>query len=262
MPNKTGGLVVIAANVNKVATGYTARRPIVDDAKCNNCHQELGTFTEDAFHAGQRNDGTSCSWCHNPNRTSSGWSADSTSFVHSIHAGAKMTNKYTWHAVSATDGFWDVTYPGILKDCTTCHLPGTYDLSAATSVSANGKRLYRTVMTGTSTAATFSTSPYVAQTAGTVYGVGYSTSGSTVTENAATTLVISPITTVCFACHDDATTVKPKIGETAVAHMKRQGASIYEPRSTALGKVELCATACHLSTDPNGLSIKDMHAIK
>lgn len=62
---------------------------LFDDAKCNNCHQELGTFTEDAFHAGQRNDGTSCSWCHTPNRASSGWSADSASFVHSIHAGAE-----------------------------------------------------------------------------------------------------------------------------------------------------------------------------
>ena len=77
-PNKTGGLIVIAPNAPKVATGFTARRPIVEDARCNKCHQELGTFTEDAFHAGQRNDGTTCSWCHRPNQTSSGWSADST----------------------------------------------------------------------------------------------------------------------------------------------------------------------------------------
>ena len=219
MPNKTGGLIVIAPNVNKVATGYSPRRPIVDDAKCNNCHQELGTFTEDAFHAGQRNDGTTCSWCHNPNKTSSGWSADSASFVHSIHAGAKLTTKYNWHAVSATEGFWDVAYPAILKDCATCHLPGTFDNSTAASAASLPNRLFRTVMTGTSTVATFSTSPYVAQTAGTAYGVGYSTSGNTVTPAAATTLVTSPITTACFACHDDATTVKANIGETAVAHM-------------------------------------------
>ena len=89
-PNETGGLIVIAPNVQKVATGYTGRRAIVEDARCNACHQELGTFTEDAFHAGQRNDGTTCSWCHTPNRTSSGWSADSTAFVHAIHAAAKL----------------------------------------------------------------------------------------------------------------------------------------------------------------------------
>ena len=87
--NKAGGLIVIAPNVQKVATGYTGRRAIVEDKRCNACHQELGTFTKDAFHAGQRNDATTCSWCHNPNKTSSGWSADSTSFVHAIHASAK-----------------------------------------------------------------------------------------------------------------------------------------------------------------------------
>ena len=89
MPNKTGGLIVIAPNAQKVATGFTGRRAIVEDARCNKCHQELGTFTEDAFHAGQRNDGTTCAWCHRPNQTSSGWSADSTSFIHAIHAGSK-----------------------------------------------------------------------------------------------------------------------------------------------------------------------------
>ena len=71
--NKAGGLIVIAPNVQKVASGYTGRRAIVEDKRCNACHQELGTFTEDAFHAGQRNDATTCSWCHNPAKTSSGW---------------------------------------------------------------------------------------------------------------------------------------------------------------------------------------------
>jgi OmcA/MtrC family decaheme c-type cytochrome len=152
--NRMGGLIVIAPNAQKVAAGYTGRRAIVEDARCNACHQELGTFTEDAFHAGQRNDGTTCSWCHRPNQTSSGWSADSTSFVHAIHGSAKRQNKFTWHAGSTTEGFWDVTYPGVLNDCQTCHLPGTYDFSATASAAAAGqgdgvdKRLFRTVATG------------------------------------------------------------------------------------------------------------------
>ena len=87
MPNKIGGLIVIAPNVQKVATDYTGRRAIVEDKRCNACHQELGTFTEDAFHGGQRNDGTTCSWCHTPNRASSGWSADSVTFVHASTRG-------------------------------------------------------------------------------------------------------------------------------------------------------------------------------
>jgi len=152
--NKTGGLIVIAPNVQKVATAYSGRRAIVEDARCNACHQELGTFTEDAFHAGQRNDGTTCAWCHRPNQTSSGWSADSTTFVHSIHASAKRQNRFTWHAATTTEGFWDVTYPGILNDCETCHLPGTYDFSGTAAAAAAGqtdgidKRLFRTVGSG------------------------------------------------------------------------------------------------------------------
>ena len=110
--NKKGGLIVIAPNVQMVATGYTGRRAIVEDKRCNACHQELGTFTKDAFHAGQRNDATTCSWCHTPNRTSSGWSADSTAFVHAIHASAKRQVPYNWHAVSATEGYFEIGVPG------------------------------------------------------------------------------------------------------------------------------------------------------
>ena len=113
--NMQGGLIVIAPNVQMVATGYTGRRAIVEDKRCNACHQELGTFTKDAFHAGQRNDATTCSWCHNPNRTSSGWSADSTAFVHAIHGSAKRQEPTTtWHAPlrSRLKGYFDIDVPG------------------------------------------------------------------------------------------------------------------------------------------------------
>ncbi len=234
--NRIGGLIVIAPNVQKVAAGYAARRAIVADARCNACHQELGTFTEDAFHAGQRNDGTTCSWCHTPNRTSSGWSADSTSFVHAIHAGAKRTVPYNWHAISATENFSSVTYPGILNQCETCHLPGTYDFSAAASESALANRQYRTVATGTfsSTGNTFGYSPYVALNFN--YGTGFSVSAAgVITEAQPTTLVTSPTATACFACHDS---------KDAVAHFQINGGSIYAPRSLALGTTETCMV-CH-----------------
>jgi len=164
MPNATGGLIVIAPNNNKVATGFTGRRVIVEDARCNACHQELGTFTEDAFHAGQRNDGTTCSWCHNPNRASSanGWSADSVAFVHGIHGAKKRTHEYTWHATQVSAGpppvfedFSEVEYPGVLANCEQCHVPGSYNFANSDSADAAGigsdgteKRLYRTVATG------------------------------------------------------------------------------------------------------------------
>ena len=77
---------------------------------------------QDAFHAGQRNDGTTCSWCHTPNRGSGGWSADSVAFMHGIHAAAKRTNDYTWHAVDSKgvdnpadfEDFSSIGYPGVL----------------------------------------------------------------------------------------------------------------------------------------------------
>ena len=115
---KAGGLIVIAPNKQVVATagcqgtdygctssgGFVARRAIVEDSRCNACHQELGTFTEDAFHAGQRNDGTTCSWCHNPNRTSSGWSANAKDIIHDIHGARKRVVDFTWHATEAGPG--------------------------------------------------------------------------------------------------------------------------------------------------------------
>jgi OmcA/MtrC family decaheme c-type cytochrome len=285
MANKRGGLIVIAPNVTGVASagctagtaggctssgGYTGRRPIVEDARCNKCHQELGTFTEEAFHGAQRNDGTTCAWCHTPNRTSSGWSADSTSFIHAIHGGAKREVPFTWHASSTTESFADIQFPGILRKCETCHLPGTYDFSAAASASALPNRLYKTVATGlfNGTAGTLTTgctvtainnclqtevgayslSPYVIKDNATSYGSGFSVSAGVPTDAAGTTLVNSPITTQCFSCHDSVL---------ARAHMEVNGGSIYVPRSTALGTIETCQV-CH--DDGRIADIEVMHA--
>jgi OmcA/MtrC family decaheme c-type cytochrome len=296
MPNKTGGLIVIAPNAQKVATNFTGRRPIIEDARCNKCHQELGTFTEDAFHAGQRNDGSTCSWCHRPNQTSSGWAADSTNHVHAIHAGNKRAVPFTWHASAVGESFAEVKFPGVLKECETCHLPGTYDFSATASASALPNRLYRSVATGifpadgasipgfkvsgTSCVAgnalvgtplsAYSLSPYVTSSTAaaiTNYGIGfsfnagltastactpdgtfYSVAPGTSVAAAGTTLVTSPITTACFACHDSAL---------ARAHIEINGGSVYSPRSVALGKTETCMV-CH---DTGRIAdIKVMHA--
>jgi OmcA/MtrC family decaheme c-type cytochrome len=239
--NKIGGLIVITPNTNKVGTGYTGRRAIVEDKRCNACHQELGTFTEDAFHAGQRNDGSTCSWCHRPNQTSSGWSADSTSFVHSIHAASKRSVPYSWHATSATEGFYDIGYPGVLNYCEGCHLPGTYDYSASASAAALApvdNRLYRTVATGTlaSSGTTYAYSPYITMDLN--YGSGYSVSVGTGVETpaAGTTLVNSPTTTVCSACHDTAD---------AIAHYKINGGAFYTARSTAISGTNETCLICH-----------------
>jgi OmcA/MtrC family decaheme c-type cytochrome len=272
MPNKRGGLIVIAPNAQKVATGYSGRRPIVEDARCNKCHQELGTFTAESFHGGQRNDGTTCAWCHTPNRTSSGWGADSTSYIHAIHASAKRQVPFTWHATSTTESFANIKFPGVLKECETCHLPGTYNFAASASAAAMPNRLYRTVATGifNGTAGTlttgctvtpindclqtavgvFSLSPYVTRDNTTSYGAGFSVAAATgvPTNAAATTLVNSPIATQCFACHDS---------PLARAHIAINGGSIYATRATALSTTETCMV-CH---DVGRIAdIKVMHA--
>lgn len=254
-----GGLIVAAPTQQIVASAgaaaggtggaYTARRQIVDNSLCNKCHLKLGVFTASAFHAGQRNDANTCAWCHMPNQSSSGWSADSEVFIHGIHAADKRSVPFNWHAASATDGFFNVGYPGVLQKCQTCHLPGTYDFSAPASSTALSNRLYRTVATGTP-AAGVSTSPYV------TLGQNYGAAG------AATNLVSSPIAAACFACHDGKMVSDPT--QNVVDHMQGMGnGSIYQVRGTpgsggALDKKEACML-CH---GPNSTiaPIAAMHA--
>ena len=99
-----------------------------------------------------------------------------------------------------------------------------------------------------STGATYAYSPYITQNFN--YGAGYSfnTATGAITEAAATTLVTSPITAACFACHDNTQ---------SVAHMRGNGGSIYATRSAALGTLETCMV-CH---DTGRIAdIKVMHA--
>ena len=141
-----GGLIVPAPDVSKVATGFTGRRAIVDNTKCDTCHVSLGVGPD--FHAGQRNDSSTCAWCHRPNQTSSGWSANAKDFIHSIHASEKRLNPFNWHAESPTEGFFNVTYPAILNRCESCHLPGTFDFSLTSTTSALPNMLPSTVGQG------------------------------------------------------------------------------------------------------------------
>jgi OmcA/MtrC family decaheme c-type cytochrome len=229
-PNKQGGLIVPAPNVWKVAASYTGRRPVVDNARCNDCHSPLGVSP--TFHAGQRNDGPTCSFCHNPNRTSSGWSANAKDFIHSIHGGRLRTVGFTWHASSPTDTFAEVEFPGALNDCTACHLPGTFDFSASASAAALPNMLVSTVATGkydgTSSTA-YTNSPYVVQDNVKDYGAGFAvnTADGGVTPAANTTLVKTPVTSACSACHD---------APVAIDHMKTNGGRFYDTRFNTFGQ--------------------------
>jgi OmcA/MtrC family decaheme c-type cytochrome len=244
-----GGLIVPPPDVSMVATGYTGRRAIVENARCGACHVALGVGPD--FHAGQRNDAPTCSWCHRPNLTSSAWSANTKDFVHAIHGAEKRETLFTWHQASPTEGFWKTTYPGVLNKCEMCHLPGTYDFSATATTAAYPSMLASTVAQGTYAPATVH-SPYVTES--TAYGVGFSynaVSGVTVAADP-TTLVVSPIVAACSACHDS---------PIAIDHMQTNGGSFYETRAAAFAKPQ--QEQCLLCHGPGRLAaIAERHALK
>jgi OmcA/MtrC family decaheme c-type cytochrome len=281
-----GGLGVPVQNVWLVASGFTGRRGatssnttsgrVVDPAKCNNCHNQLGVGP--SFHAGQRNEPSTCGFCHNPNRASSGWSAGSGSFIHAIHGSGKRTVEFNWHALSDTENFSEVTFPGRPQMCEGCHNAGMYDFSNSWYSQANQeRRLFQTVATGRfngntllvdggTNTARWSLSPYIA--AGNTgydlpdggfsaydYGSGYTfavDAGYAVPiEAAATTLVNSPITNSCSGCHDS---------DLALLHMKANGGFFYAPRSTAVGAAATTREQCMICHGPGKVAaIKDIH---
>ncbi len=252
-----GGLAVPAPNVTKLIgalpTGFpatssdgktgpanTARRAIVTTQKCNDCHGALGIFTAKTYHAGQRNDATTCTFCHNTSRVNNGWGVNIKDAVHAIHGAGKRANKFSWEA-SAGDKYWTVTYPGVLNNCERCHVPGSYDFGIAANANAVPNLLWTTVATTSSTSGPVPTpvpvvvtgneiipgtywSPFV--TAGSTYGSGFSynaaTPGSTTAADPRT-LVNSPYVAACANCHDSTM---------ALSHMKANGGSFYVPRST------------------------------
>ena len=243
-----GGLLVASPNVSKVATAFTARRPVVEAARCNNCHSQLGVGP--TVHAGQRNDGPTCSFCHNPNRTSSAWSANSKDFIHSIHGGRVRTVAFNWKALSETENFSEVEFPSNVNDCQACHLPGTYDFTLPSTVAALPNMLPSTVGQGKyngdrgitpnpdggtvpvaadggvgNPTGWYSISPYVVTDNVTDYGAGfaYNTTDGGTTQAAPTTLVKTPITAACSACHD---------ADATIGHMESMGGAFYRPRSS------------------------------
>ena len=226
-----GGLIVPALDVWQTASGCatgsllcTQRRSIVSTAKCDGCHVSLGVGPD--FHAGQRNDAASCNFCHNPNQTSSAWSGNQKNFVHSIHGAEKRTVHFTWHEVSATQGYWETTYPAVLNRCTMCHLDGTFDFSTDAMTSALPNMLPAAVGVGTYAAGSVH-SPYI--TEGVSYGSGFSFNALTgaATQPARSTLIVTPIASACSACHDT---------PAAIDHMQTNGAGFWERRDDVAAK--------------------------
>jgi OmcA/MtrC family decaheme c-type cytochrome len=166
-----GGLTRPGLIALLTAPGYTGRRVAVDSARCNNCHDQLGTSP--AYHgqaqweAGKsgrtiaaspgavkgagstqtggsqpfvkgtspRNNAVACSICHLANRVdSAGWSADVSTWFHGIHGASKRTTPFTVTAASATDNYSKLIFPGLAKNCSNCHVPNAVNFGTVSSV--------------------------------------------------------------------------------------------------------------------------------
>ena len=171
-----------------ISGSVSARRVVVDVAKCNVCHDVL------SLHGNNRTDEPQvCAVCHNPNATDASRrpvgggvdgkleeSIDFKTMIHAIHAGQADQGGYRTKGITiygfggSVNDFSKVVFPGKLNDCSACHagtsyqLRGTWDAPTANGILAN----------------TISTAADPADP----------------TDN----LRISPISAVCSSCHDTA----------------------------------------------------------
>jgi len=219
-------------SVIEAVSGDLVRRTVVDSAKCLNCHEIIEA------HGGNRvNNVQVCVVCHNPNLSSSGKTADATlttadqkallaeagfdpndaltwpersqdlkNLVHGIHGSEQRTFDFEF-VRNRLNGlyynFSEVTYPGILSNCETCHLPGTYSTQlpagalVSTEVTTDGLNLNQADVLAARATVPNPTDLVNSQTAG-----------------------------PCYLCHDSAP---------AVAHMEQNGGVIFGWRAEALG---------------------------
>jgi OmcA/MtrC family decaheme c-type cytochrome len=100
-------------------SAVAARRQVVSTDQCATCHINLGFV-----HGGTRSNTQECTICHNPTLTdgTSNQSVNMAWQIHSIHRGDALANPY----VLGTTNYQAVRFPGDLRNCATCHMPGTY----------------------------------------------------------------------------------------------------------------------------------------
>jgi OmcA/MtrC family decaheme c-type cytochrome len=236
------------------ATGYTARRTIVEAARCNSCHNQLGV--EPSFHSGARNNGAGCAigGCHFETRSTGhtgeannyggGWALSSKSMVHAIHGASKRTQYFNYEATAKNQkGFGIVAYPGVLNNCEQCHVPGSYNFEIAANATASTNLLWATDANGDmrnpSNKPSIGLSPWI-----NILGKGQ-------IDYRPDPLVSSPVTSACFACHDS---------QTAVAHFQVNGGVLLKSVSSITGATPGVCNAQNVctTTDRSGLDGKNV----
>ena len=108
------------------------RRQVVDNAKCNACHDEV------RLHGNLRVGVEYCVMCHNPNGTDIARRPDDQGnpetinfkdMIHQIHRGAELETDYTVYGFGSSEhDFTEIHFPGDLRNCEICHVEGSYEL--------------------------------------------------------------------------------------------------------------------------------------
>ena len=203
------------------------RREVVDNAKCNNCHNQV------SLHGSNRNGEVQlCVMCHNPNNTDINRrptdpamagdgkveeSVDFKTMIHSIHAADMRENDFFVFGFGNTEhDFSHVLFPGILNNCETCHKSGTFELPLPEAVLAT------TIDTGV------------------------------VLNDPADDGNISATAAVCSSCHDD---------RLAAAHMEQNGGASFNTTQENIDNFMVIET-CQFCHGPGGIKdVKDVHGI-
>jgi OmcA/MtrC family decaheme c-type cytochrome len=156
-----------------------ARRNVISIDNCNRCHEAL------SLHGNNRSGIIDvCVICHNANATDKARrpadplttpdglaerEIDIKRLIHAIHASDKRETPFIVYGFSPPpNDFSEVTFPGEVNQCTTCHLDGTFELPLTDGTQAT------TIDTGLDPA------------------------------DPSDDVNITPTTAVCSACHDDA----------------------------------------------------------
>jgi OmcA/MtrC family decaheme c-type cytochrome len=253
-----------AISVVKAVTGDPVRRTVVDAEKCSNCHEWFEA------HGGNRVKETQvCAVCHVPGLATSGrgvpdsllntwgnftaadkrlladWSFDKTvpnaalnfpvttnnlkDMIHGIHAGRQRVVPFQDARDSTSRGaltlldFRRMDFPGKLENCETCHVTATASSMTYSTVPTNAL-----MSTYESIDANYAAAILAANATPAMAKSSLATASDTDT-------VVTPFSAACVSCHDNGM---------AKLHMTLNGGAIGVPRSTAVAKVESCAT-CH-----------------
>jgi len=242
-------------------TGDSVRRKVVDPAKCGNCHEwfeghggnrvyetqvcvvchvpNLSTsgrgisdaaLTAYAFNTADVTILTKWGFNKTLPQAALNFPEDTNNFkemIHGIHAGADRTTPMTFvrdrtpSAIMIFD-VYKVGFPGILKNCQSCHLPNT-TTAGYNQVPANA------LWTNTRTTTGADTTTAIAKAAR-VGGFNAGTFPNT------TDLVTSPFTAACVSCHDSAP---------AQSHMMLNNGKINVSRSAVAGSPTEACVVCH-----------------